>query len=66
MKYFSIIAWIIICIGWGWAAYANNPVYLMFSTILWVGLSLFNIAMYWPEEKREEVSRGAKWSREDD
>jgi len=66
MKYFTIIAWIITSIGWSLAAYANNPVYLMFLTILWMALTAFNVGMYWPEEEREEVSKGAKWSREDD
>jgi len=68
MKYFYIISWIIVSIGWGLADYTNDPVALMFLTVLWMGLTLFNVAMYWPEEKEKpkEVSKGAKWSREDD
>lgn len=66
MKYISIILWVIVSIGWCFAAYVENPISLMFLTLLWVALTIFNIAIFWPEEKQENVSKGSKWSREDD
>lgn len=48
MKWFFIVSWIIVSAGCSVSLYRNIWGYSMFLMLLWMALTLFNVAMYWP------------------